>query len=162
MHPRYLALYDYDAADQARAEQLFDLFLKWQGETPRTHFQLGIIELQKGKLLGSAGLRCSGSGTPVLGIELAPDEWGRFRLALHVADALLSYGIGDLRLETIIGDTASGNRRVEKLAKRFGARIADSRAGPSWMQARGWREVDWALDRADWERRTAELGLPGT
>ena len=55
-----------------------------------------------------------------------------------------------LGLRMIIGDTASGNERVAKLARWFGARIIDRQDGPKWMRARGWQEVDWALTRDDW------------
>jgi len=89
----------------------------------------------------------------VLGIELAPDEWGRYRLALEVTNALLNFGFRDLELDVVIGSTASGNQRIERLARWFGADIAEERAGPDWMKARGWVEVDWILSRFVWERQ---------
>ena len=62
---------------------------------------------------GCAGLRKAerDEGTAVLGIELAPDDWGRYRLAIEVAGSLLEHGLFDLHLHTIVGGTASGNRR---------------------------------------------------
>ena len=96
--------------------------------------------------------------TAILGIELAPSEWGRFRLAIDATAALLSYGFDLLDLDTIIGDTASGNRRIEKLARWFGAELVADREGPAWMQARGWREVDWSLDRHKWRQTKERLG----
>jgi hypothetical protein len=42
------------------------------------------------------------------------------------------------------------NKRVEKLARWFGARVVAQRPGPAWMQVRGWQEVDWALGRTEW------------
>jgi len=148
--PRYVALYDYDASDVQRAEQLFDLFLTWRDEKPRGNFQVGIFDRRRTQLLGCAGLRKLPANSAVLGIELAPAEWGRFRLALDVAAALVEYGFAELGLDKIIGDTSSGNRRVEKLATRFGAKISARREGPSWMQKRGWHEVDWELSREAW------------
>lgn len=150
--PRYLHLYDFEPDDARRAENLFDLFLAWQGDEPRSNFQFGIFDRRNALLCGCAGLRKSNDNVAVLGIELAPSEWGRFRLALDAAAALLEYGFGTLGLDTIIGDTSSGNNRVEKLARWFGARIVARRAGPEWMQARGWQEVEWALGREDWEK----------
>ena len=64
--------------------------------------------------------------------------------------ALADYGFDTLGLGRIVGSTASGNRRVTKLANWFGAQIVASREGPAWMTARGWKEVDWALNREDW------------
>lgn len=155
MDPRYLRLYDFPADDVQRAHDLFSLFLDWQREAPRTRFQAGIFDPDSGALYGCAGLRLAAAWTAVLGIELAPAHWGRFRLALDVASALLVYGFGTLDLHSISGDTASGNTRIAKLAGWFGAKITDRRDGPDWMKARGWQEVDWILTRADWLRSRA-------
>jgi len=154
MDPRYRRLYDFVGSHDKRAQKLFDLFIAWQNENPRQNFQMGIFERGDGRLCGSAGLRKAerDEGTAVLGIELAPDDWGRYRLAIEVASALLEYGFIDLNLHTIVGYTASGNRRVEKLARWFGANHIGQRAGPEWMAARGWQEVDWALARDDWAK----------
>jgi ribosomal-protein-alanine N-acetyltransferase len=151
-HPLMLALYDLSSdAGAKHASALFDRFLDWQGAQPRRNIQLGIFE-RSGQLCGCAGLRMENAapGTAELGIELAPDRWGRYRLALDVAAALAAHGFDALGLWRIFGSTASGNVRVAKLAGWFGARIVASRDGPAWMTARGWKEVDWALDREDW------------
>jgi ribosomal-protein-alanine N-acetyltransferase len=98
------------------------------------------------------------AGTAELGIELTPANWGRYRLAIEVAGALASYGFETLGLQRVLGSTASGNRRVTKLAEWFGARIIATREGPGWMTARGWKEVDWALDRQDWAQAAGNSG----
>ncbi len=152
MDPRYLRLYDFDPADIERPSELFDLFVAWQKQEPRLNYQVGIFDRQTSALLGCGGLRMTQADTAVLGIELAPTEWGRFRVALDVAGALLEHGFTSLQLDHIVGDTASGNKRIEKLAKWFGAEIVARRAGPSWMQTRGWEKVDWALTRQGWAR----------
>jgi ribosomal-protein-alanine N-acetyltransferase len=160
--PRYRNLYDLDE-EPARAGDLFDLFVSWQKEKPRLNYQLGLFETATARLCGCAGLRQrpDDRGTAVLGIELAPSDWGRYRIALDATMCLLEYGFDTLRLATIIGSTASGNKRAEKLARWFGARIVDRRDGPKWMQARGWQEVDWALARDEWWR-SDRLGRPTT
>ena len=152
MDPRYRHLYDIGKADEQRAQELFDLFITWQREVPRQNFQAGIFEQETGRLCGCAGLRKAGSneGTAVLGIELTPDDWGRYRLAIEVASALIEHGFHDLDLHMIVGNTASDNQRVERLARWFGAEIIARRAGPDWMVTRGWQEVEWALARDDW------------
>ncbi len=154
--PRYRRLYDLDEGHAAQASELFDTFLAWRDEEPRRNYQLGIFGRTDGRMCGCAGVRMTDiyERTAVLGIELAPDEWGRYRLALEVADALMTFGFEDLGLDLLIGTTASGNRRVERLAQWFGAEIGEQRTGPEWMQARGWVEVDWRLSRLNWERVT--------
>jgi len=153
---RYLRLYDF-ADDVERPSQLFDLFLTWQSERPRLNFQLGIFEASTGRLVGCGGLRKADERSAVLGIELAPSEWGRFRLAIDATVALLNLGFDTLGLATIFGDTASGNRRIEKLALWFGAELIAQREGPAWMQARGWREFDWSLSREKWQQTKKRL-----
>jgi ribosomal-protein-alanine N-acetyltransferase len=148
--PRYLQLYDFDDAIE-RPSRLFDLFVQWQSEQPRTKMQLGIFETAYDGLLGCGGLRKVDDYVAVLGIELAPSEWGRFRVALDASAALVQYGFQTLNLKTIIGHTASGNRRIEKLARWFGAEIVERRTGPYWMQTRGWHEVEWAITKERWE-----------
>lgn len=154
--PRYRALYDLDEADGGRADALFDLFASWQRETPRPNLQLGIFERRSERLCGCAGLRRSGSaeGRAVLGIELAPDDWGRYRVAMEVAGTLVGYGFRELELDTVTGETASGNRRAARLARWFGAEIVDTREGPGWMTARGWSETTWSLTPEAWARAT--------
>jgi [ribosomal protein S5]-alanine N-acetyltransferase len=152
--PRYRRLYDLDEADAQRAIDLFDLFRSWQREEPRRNRQLGIFERRDGRLCGCAGLRRIDpeERRAELGIELNPDDWGRYRLAIEVAGALVAYGFRDLGFLAIVGSTASGNRRVERLARWFGAEIIARRTGPEWMAARDWVEVDWILSRDRWEQ----------
>lgn len=149
--PRYRELYDF-AEGTDRPGQLFDLFLGWQHEMPRVNFQLGIFHSATDRLVGCGGLRRVDDDVAILGIELAADEWGRFRLALDACTALIRFGFDEMGIGTIIGDTASGNRRVEKLARWFGGEIVARRRGPAWMQDRGWHEVDWAITERDFEQ----------
>ena len=162
MDPRYRHLYDIGQVDEQRAQNLFDLFITWQREVPRQNFQAGIFERKTGRLCGCAGLRKAGrqDGTAVLGIELTPDDQGRYRLAIEVASALVEHGFHDLDLHLIVGSTASGNTRVERLARRFGAAITARRAGPEWMVTRGWQEVEWALARDDWAKSARRRVCP--
>lgn len=148
--PRYLALYDLDHDYARHANDLFDRFMAWSRTIPRTDAQLGIFDSDTGSLYGSAGLRDIADGSATFGIELAPQFWGRFGLALDVTAALLDYGFDILDLETVTGSTASGNSRVAKLACWFGATIIAEREGPDWMTDRGWREVDWSISRPNW------------
>jgi ribosomal-protein-alanine N-acetyltransferase len=151
LDPRYRRLYDLEENEQ-HANGLFDRFLCWKDEIPRLNFQVGIFEFATGRLRGCAGLRRAEAeeGTAVLGIELAPEYWGRHRLAIEAVSALIEYGFSTLDLHAVIGYSGSGNKRVERLARWFGATIVARRTGPPWMVARGWSEVGWALKRDSW------------
>lgn len=152
--PRYRRLYDICDADSASASSLFSLFGTWREESPRQNYQVGIFDRVDSHLCGCAGLRRAAQPEriAVFGLELSPDNWGRFAMAVECAGALLEYCFSTLNLDKIIGATASGNSRVEALARWFGAAVVDRRDGPTWMKARSWHEVDWALSRAAWER----------
>ena len=141
--PRYRRLYGF-GEDDRRAGALFVQFLAWQAEQPRRNIQVGIFDRGSGRLCGSCGLRRSNvpDGVAVLGIELTPDDWGRYRLAIDAVDALIGHAFADLGLDLIVGRTASGNRRVERLARHFGASLVGRRDGPEWMTGRGQTEVE--------------------
>jgi ribosomal-protein-alanine N-acetyltransferase len=162
MDPRYRRLYDLGEAYARQAADLFSLFLSWRQENPRQNYQLGVFERSTGRLCGCAGLRTSGSTErhAVLGIELTPSDWGRYRLAVEVARALVAFGFRELGLDLILGSTASGNRRAERLARWFGAEIIAQRTGADWMKARDWVEVDWALPRSRWELTETSKARP--
>jgi ribosomal-protein-alanine N-acetyltransferase len=143
--PRYRELYDLPEDGTGQASDLFSSFLQWQEETPRRNFQLAIVDPDSDVLLGSAGIRGVSQGRGEAGLELAPAQWGRYRLALDVIEALIHFGFDRLKLDEVFGRTASGNRHVERIAARFGATTGSHRSGPQWMQRRGWQEVEWTI-----------------
>ena len=73
-------------------------------------------------------------------------------MSIDAVDALIGYAFGDLGLDLIVGWTASGNRRVERLARWFGASLVGRRDGPEWIAGRPRVEVEWALPRAGWRQ----------
>ena len=159
---RYRALHDIgEDESNVAANRLFDLFLDWASQTPRRNFQLGIFDVAGGTLCGCIGLRTADAPprTAIFGLELAPDHWGRYRLAIDAAAALIAFGCSELDLDCIAGSTASGNRRIERLARWFGAEVGASRPGHPWMARRGWQEVDWSLSRAAWFSRARRTAL---
>jgi len=129
--PRSLTFYGPDDAVPGHAERLLDTFKIWAAECPRRNYQLAIIQRRKPEaLVGSCGLRSSAceAGEAELGIELAPEYWGRYAYAIDVALALCEFGFGDLGLERIYGRTVSANARIERLARWFGAELARTSA----------------------------------
>lgn len=90
-------------------------------------------------------------GDAELGIELAPQYWGRYAYAIEVAVALCEFGFGDLGLERIYSGTVSANARIARLARWFGAVMAKTNAGPAWMQDRRWSQIEWQITRVQWE-----------
>ena len=152
--PRYTGLFGPEAADPAHAQELLEAFGRWARERPRRNYQLAIVEKVSGELIGCCGLRQAGcdEGSAELGIELAPDHWGRYAFAVEITRALLDFGFATLGLRQIHGVTTVENRRVARLARWFGADAVAIRPGPARMSARGWRDVEWRIAREKWVR----------
>lgn len=134
--------------------ELLDLFTQWAAERPRRNFQLAIVDHRNGQILiGCCGLRRDdvSSQQAELGIELAPQFWGRYRYAIEVAISLIEFGFCEMRLKEIRGITVSANQRVTHLAQRHGFIAIDTRPGSDWMRAQGWHQIEWQLTRETWE-----------
>jgi [ribosomal protein S5]-alanine N-acetyltransferase len=156
--PRNPIFYNPAESSPDRAVHLFELFQAWAKEIPRRNYQLAIVQQQASEiLLGCCGLRelAGKPGEMELGIELAPNYWGRYGYAIEVGRSLLDYGFRELNLAAISGSTISANVRIERLAAWFGAEVVAIQPGAAWMSARDWSEVTWQIARARWERRAA-------
>lgn len=151
---RYAQLCAPEEVEPDHTRELLRLFIQWAGEQPRRNYQLAVVPLQNPQeLLGCCGLRGEGYGADKaeLGIELAPQYWGRYRYAIEVASALLEFGFCELGLQEVRGISISANARVTSLAHRYGFVAVSSRPGSDWMRARGWRQTEWQLTRERWE-----------
>lgn len=106
-------------------------------------------------LIGCCGLQGKGydAGQMELGIELAPDYWGRYAYAIVVGRALLDFGFRELNLDLISGSTVSANVQIAQLAEWIGAEVVATRPGSTWMSERGWRQVNWRITRSQWDCR---------
>lgn len=149
--PRSLEFYGIEEAKPNHAQELFQVFKTWSLENPRRNYQLAIVKRELLQLIGCCGLRCNDSEDQAeLGIELAPQYWGRYKYALEIMSSLAEFGFGSLGLKTIYGSTVSANNRIMRLAKFWGA-IAIEHPTPDWMVARGWSKVEWQITKQQWE-----------
>jgi ribosomal-protein-alanine N-acetyltransferase len=156
--PRYRALFGSAEAQDGDAEQLLARFAAWAEERPRRNYQLAVVRRDRNAVLvGCCGLRRAAAAARAaeMGLELAPDHWGRFGYAVEIAYAVIEFGFRELGLAEITGPTQSGNARAMRLAEWFGATLAVRRPGPNWMRANGWSEVEWRLRRENWRASRA-------
>lgn len=152
-NPRSHAFYDAEKTGPEHARELIALFRAWAAAQPRRNYQLAIVQRRQPQaLIGCCGVRCADAepGTAELGIELAPDYWGRYGYAIEVMHALVKFAFSRLDLQTIYGVTVDANFRVSRLAQSFGA-TAVARPTPAWMSGRGWAQVEWRFTRQQWE-----------
>jgi len=154
--PRSQIFYELSEASSEHSTRLFETFCAWVAEHPRLNYQLAIARQQEPDvLIGCCGLRgkeCD-AGQMELGIELAPDYWGRYAYAIEVGRALLDFGFKELQLTAISGSTVSANVRIARLAEWIGAEVVAVRPGSAWMVERGWSEMDWRITGGQWERQ---------
>lgn len=163
--PRSQIFYEPSQVSAENSIGLFETFRTWASEHPRINYQLAIAQRQEPyALVGCCGLRGKGciEGEMELGIELAPDYWGRYAYAIEVGRTLLDFGFGELKLNAISGSTVSANVRIARLAEWIGAEIVAIRAGSMWMSERGWSEVDWRITREQLEHRINLIGVDRT
>jgi len=152
--PRSLESYGTDEVNPGHARQLIQLFRAWATEQPRHNFQVAIIRRDDAQtLIGCCGLRSKDSepGKAELGVELAPEYWGRFGYAIEIMRSLVDFGFADLGLREIYGSTVSANTKIWRLATSFAA-VAVERPTPAWMMAKGWRQIEWQICRDQWEQ----------
>lgn len=94
------------------SHELLQLFSQWAAEFPRRNYQLAIVDRlarcaiavarcdrRSPQLVGCAGLRReqNNSDWAELGIELAPQFWGRYAYAIKIAEVLIEFGFRGLR-----------------------------------------------------------------
>ncbi|MGL5878601.1 MAG: GNAT family N-acetyltransferase [Xenococcaceae cyanobacterium] len=153
--PRYAEFCAPEEVAPSHTRELLRLFSHWAAERPRCNYQLAIVARRNSQeLIGCCGLRREGysSNMAEMGIELAPQFWGRYAYAIEIAKALIEFGFLDLELQEIRGISVSANLRVARLAQRYGFVAIDTRPTPEWMRDRGWNQNEWQLTRESWEK----------
>lgn len=157
-NPRYAEFCAPEEVTPSYTHELLRLFEQWAVERPRLNYQLAIVDRRNSQeLIGCGGLRREGydSHTGELGIELAPQFWGRYAYAIEVANALIEFGFRELGLKEIRGVSVSANLRIARLAHRYGFVAVGTRPTPDWMCERGWSQTEWQLTRESWESLSA-------
>ncbi len=152
--PRYAEFCSPKEVTPDFTHQLFQRFMQWATEVPRRNYQLAIVGHRNLALIGCGGLRQDSdvaAGQAELGIELAPQYWGRYAYAIEIGKALIDFGFRDLGLGEIIGISVNVNLRVSRLAERYGFKAIGTQPGSDWMQMQGWSQIKWQLTRESWE-----------
>jgi ribosomal-protein-alanine N-acetyltransferase len=140
------------------AEEVQDFvrgFIDWQGERPRTKYQLAITLRVEGRLIGNCGIRIetADSRQANIGYEIAPGYWGE-GYATEAARAMVAFGFGELRLHRIwarcVAENVASYRVLEKVGMRREGRLREQEC----MKGQ-WRDtlVYGILDH-EWRSRT--------
>lgn len=117
--PAYLEFYEGAAPTNEAVRQLVDTFRRWAAAEPRTKYQLAIT--QRGRVIGTCGVRGTGGDDAEFGCELDPEFWGR-GYAHEVSRAIIDFGFETLRIQRLIARTVTRNARAVRLAEDLGFR----------------------------------------
>lgn len=150
--PLYLRYYEHDSVTEQQAQAFVYRFITWQGEQPRTRFQLAITLAETGELIGNVGVRREGPGEPLadMGFELSPAHWGR-GYATEAARAMVEMAFGDWGLDRVhahcIAENAGSARVLERVGLCREARLRDHQ----YFKDRYWDVLIYGMLRGEWE-----------
>ena len=126
-------------------------FIDWQGERPRTKYQLAITLGAEGRLIGNCGIRIetTDSRQANIGYEIAPGCWGE-GYATEAARAMVAFGFGELRLQSIwarcVAENVASYRVLEKVGMRRERRLREE----EWMKGRWWDILVYGILDYEW------------
>jgi RimJ/RimL family protein N-acetyltransferase len=136
-----------------QTRQFLQRKLDEQALDPRKTWDLAVVEVATGELVGSVGLRLNGEGTQAaLGYCYSRGTWGR-GIATEAAREMLRFGFETLDLHRIFATCDAANaasaRVLEKIGmRREGMTIESVRRAGQWrdtllygLLAREWREA---------------------
>jgi [ribosomal protein S5]-alanine N-acetyltransferase len=170
--PRYAEFCTAAEVTPNFSQELLQRFTQWAVDNPRCNYQLAIVDRrwqslsfgQSRQLIGCGGLRRDRITTDraEIGIELAPQFWGRYAYAIEITQALIEFGFRTLDLKTIYGISIGANLRVTKLAQYCGFVAIDTHLNPEWMQEKEWDRIEWQLTRSAWELKDVKNAVRAT
>jgi [ribosomal protein S5]-alanine N-acetyltransferase len=155
--PRYAEFCTAAEVTPNFTQELLQRFTQWAIDDPRCNYQLAIVDRRSRQLIGCGGLRRDNITTDraEMGIELAPQCWGRYAYAIEITQALIEFGFRTLGLKTIYGISIGANLRVTKLAQYCGFVAIDTPPNPEGIQAQEWHKIEWQLTRSALELKDA-------
>jgi ribosomal-protein-alanine N-acetyltransferase len=152
--PRYLRYYEWTGRTQDAVRAFIGMFIGWQGERPRTRFQLAIETRAEGHLIGNCGVRLTAPGSRVadIGYELAPDEWGR-GYATEAARAIVAFGFETLGLHRIAATCVADNVASAHVLEQLGLRREGHLREVARYKGRWWDELLYGILEDEWRAR---------
>ena len=125
-----------------------------QREKPRTRFELAVVEIASGRLIGTCELSLVESNVVDLGYMLGTRDWGK-GYATEIALALIDAAFFDLQVERVISTVDVNNKAsihvLEKIGMRWEAVFRKHRRAKN----RWWDCHLFVLPRDVWEATRA-------
>jgi ribosomal-protein-alanine N-acetyltransferase len=144
-----------DVDEEAR--ELVEMFVAWQREEPRSHYQMAVILKTNGQLIGTCGLRQRqevdyGGGSPLEGdigynIHL---EHRRQGYATEACRAMLRFGFEDMGLRRVWTFCLAENEASWRVMERIGMRREGLLRDNVWLRGRAWDTAMYAILKDEW------------
>lgn len=138
--PAFSIHHTADETGLDHASWVFQRFIGWQAEKPRTKYQFAICHIaEDGRVIGSCGIRMEEpqAETADFGIELARPYWGRYRFAAEVSESVIDWAFHNFPLNALTADTAVSNRVAARLAEEAGFTLVSVEEKQYWRLERG-------------------------
>lgn len=152
--PRYLRYYEWPERTVTDAQAFVQMFLNFQGTSPRTKFQLAVVHRGTGQLIGNCGLRLKSVGAieADIGYELSPEQWGN-GYATEAAQAMVNWGFTEFNLHRIsalcLADNVGSARVLEKVGMKLEGRMRENEQ----FKGRYWDTLLYAILDDEWRER---------
>lgn len=117
--PRVTRYMFFGPRDEDNSREYLHGILNSQQERPRTRFELAVVQLQTGRLIGTCDLSVIEQGVIDLGYMLEHASWGR-GYATEIAQALTDAAFFDLRADRIISTVDINNRASLRVLEKAG------------------------------------------
>lgn len=148
---RYLKYYPRTRRTAEQVRGFVRGFTEWQGESPRTKYQLAVVLRAEGRLIGTCGIRMetTESWRASIGYEIAPTYWGK-GYATEAARTIVAFGFRELRLHRIwarcVAENAASYRVLEKVGMQREGRLREE----EWMKGRWWDTLVYGILDHEW------------
>jgi RimJ/RimL family protein N-acetyltransferase len=143
------------------AQELVTMFVDWQKQEPRTHYQMAVVLKASGQLIGTCGLRqrpqvSYGSGLPLegdIGYEIHADH-RRQGYAAEASLAMLRFGFETMGLHRVWTFCLAENEASWRVMERIGMRREGVLKQNVWLRKRWWDSALYAILEEEWVGRS--------
>lgn len=151
---RYLEYSPWTHRTAGEVQDFVRGFVEWQGERPRTKYQLAIMLPVEGQLIGNCGLRMetADSRQANIGYEIAPGYWGE-GYATEAAQAMVAFGFEELRLHRIWARCVAENVASYRVLEKIGMRREGCLREEERMKGRWWDTLVYGILDLEWRYR---------
>lgn len=139
-----------------QTKEFIERMMESQEEEPRTHFELAVVQKDRGKIIGGVGLRkiSDRKMDGALGYCYSREVWG-MGIASEAASAMLTFGFEQLSMHRIWATCDPENLGSSKVLQKIGMRLEGHFKQDDFIKDQ-WRDtLFFAILREEYDARNA-------